>query len=92
MGEFGLRRWTNVLVEGGSEVLGTLADGRWIDEAHVFLAPKLVGGRAALGAVGGEGLSRIPEVADLACVETRRVGDDVYWRGVRSRLEESSDC
>jgi len=90
--EFGLRRWTNVLVEGGSEVLGTLADGGWIDEAHVFLAPKLVGGRAALGAVGGTGLSRIPEMANLSCVETRRVGEDVYWRGVRSRDEESRDC
>ncbi|HAB11420.1 MAG TPA: bifunctional diaminohydroxyphosphoribosylaminopyrimidine deaminase/5-amino-6-(5-phosphoribosylamino)uracil reductase RibD, partial [Planctomycetaceae bacterium] len=31
LGEFGLRRWTNVLVEGGSEVLGALADGGWID-------------------------------------------------------------
>ena len=84
--EFGIRRWTNVLVEGGSEVLGTLADGGWIDEAHVFLAPKLVGGRTALGAVGGEGLPRIPETANLECVETRAVGQDVYWRGVRPRV------
>ncbi|MEC9008268.1 MAG: bifunctional diaminohydroxyphosphoribosylaminopyrimidine deaminase/5-amino-6-(5-phosphoribosylamino)uracil reductase RibD, partial [Planctomycetota bacterium] len=86
MDEFGTRRWTNVLVEGGSEVLGTLADGGWIDEAHVFLAPKLVGGRTALGAVGGEGLPRSPETANLECVETRTVGQDVYWRGVRPRV------
>ncbi|HAA51999.1 MAG TPA: bifunctional diaminohydroxyphosphoribosylaminopyrimidine deaminase/5-amino-6-(5-phosphoribosylamino)uracil reductase RibD, partial [Planctomycetaceae bacterium] len=79
--ELGIRRWTNVLVEGGSEVLGTLADGGWIDEAHVFLAPKLVGGRMALGAVGGEGVPRIPERASLECVETRAVGSDLYWRG-----------
>ena len=68
--EFGSRRWTNVLVEGGSEVLGALADGGWIDVAHVFLAPMLVGGREALGAVGGDGLTRIPEAASLVCVET----------------------
>jgi len=92
LSEFGVRRWTNVLVEGGSEVLGSLADGGWIDEAHVFLAPKLVGGRAALGAVGGQGLSQVPEAANLECVETRGVGQDVYWRGVRVRVEESRDC
>jgi len=92
LGVFGLRRWTNVLVEGGSEVLGSLADGGWIDEAHVFLAPKLVGGRRALGAVGGEGLPRIPQAANLVCVETRTVGEDVYWRGVRLRGGESPDC
>ena len=91
LGEFGLRRWTNVLVEGGSEVLGAVADGGWIDEAHVFLAPKLVGGRRALGAVGGEGLTQIPETASLVCVETRMIGGDVYWRGVRLRGGESSD-
>ncbi len=89
--ELGIRRWTNVLVEGGSEVLGTLADGGWIDEAHVFLAPKLVGGRMALGAVGGEGLPRIPETASLECVETRAVGPDLYWRGVRPRVVERPD-
>jgi diaminohydroxyphosphoribosylaminopyrimidine deaminase/5-amino-6-(5-phosphoribosylamino)uracil reductase len=90
--EFGIRRWSNVLVEGGSEVLGSLADGGFIDEAHVFLSPKLVGGRAALGAVGGRGLAQVPETANLECLETRSVGQDVYWRGVRSRVEESRDC
>ena len=92
LGEFGIRRWSNVLVEGGSEVLGSLADGGLIDEAHVFLAPKLLGGRAALGAVGGQGLSQVPEAANLECLETRSVGQDVYWRGVRSRVDESRDC
>jgi diaminohydroxyphosphoribosylaminopyrimidine deaminase/5-amino-6-(5-phosphoribosylamino)uracil reductase len=92
LGELGIRRWSNVLVEGGSEVLGSLADGGLIDEAHVFLAPKLLGGRAALGAVGGQGLSQVPEVANLECLETRSVGQDVYWRGVRSRVDESRDC
>ena len=87
----GARDVIHVLVEGGSEVLGPLADGGWIDEAHVFLAPKLVGGRMALGAVGGEGLPRIPETASLECVETRAVGPDLYWRGVRPRVVERPD-
>ena len=75
--EFGTRRWTNVLVEGGSEVLGALADGGWIDEAHVFLAPKLVGGREALGAVGGDGLTRSPEAASQMGRAACREGGEV---------------
>ena len=45
--ELGRRRLTNVLVEGGSRLLGSLLDVRQIDEVHVFLAPKLFGGAAA---------------------------------------------
>ena len=43
--ELGRRRMTNVLVEGGGRLLGSLFDARLIDEAaHVFIAPKLAGG------------------------------------------------
>ena len=37
--ELGRRRLTNVLVEGGSRLLGSLLDSREIDEVHVFIAP-----------------------------------------------------
>jgi diaminohydroxyphosphoribosylaminopyrimidine deaminase/5-amino-6-(5-phosphoribosylamino)uracil reductase len=38
--ELGQRRMTNVLIEGGSELLGAFFDQRLIDEAHVFVAPE----------------------------------------------------
>ena len=44
---------TNVLVEGGSRVLGGFFDSRQIDEWHVFIAPKLVGAAAAPGPIAG---------------------------------------
>src|SRR6476660_489346 len=43
--ELGRRRMTNVLFEGGASLLGSLFDARLIDEAHVFIAPKLFGGQ-----------------------------------------------
>ena len=49
LAELGRRQMTNVLVEGGGRVLGSLLDARQIDEVHVFIAPKLVGGDAAPG-------------------------------------------
>jgi len=45
--ELGRRQVTNILVEGGGELLGELFDARLIDEVHVFIAPKLCGGQSA---------------------------------------------
>ena len=45
--ELGRRRFTNLLVEGGAEVLGSFLAAGAIDEVHVFLAPRLVGGKDA---------------------------------------------
>src|SRR5208283_5655345 len=57
--ELGRRGMTNVLVEGGSRLLGTLFDARLIDEVHVFIAPKLAGGSEAPGPIAGRGVEAI---------------------------------
>jgi diaminohydroxyphosphoribosylaminopyrimidine deaminase/5-amino-6-(5-phosphoribosylamino)uracil reductase len=44
--ELGRRRMTNVLVEGGSQLLTMLFNLRAVDEVHVFIAPKDAGGDA----------------------------------------------
>ena len=41
--ELGRRRMTNVLIEGGGQLFGSLFDAGMIDEVHVFIAPKLAG-------------------------------------------------
>lgn len=83
--ELGRRRMTNVLVEGGGELLGTLRDLDEIDEVHVFLAPKLVGGAGAPSPLAGRGVEKI---ADAAGFETQRLeacGPDVYFVGRATR-------
>ncbi len=44
--ELGRRGATNVLVEGGARVLGQLLAAGAVDEVHLFLAAKLLGGQA----------------------------------------------
>jgi len=44
---------TSVMVEGGSEVLGSFLAARLVDEVVLFRAPLLLGGRGSLGAFGG---------------------------------------
>jgi diaminohydroxyphosphoribosylaminopyrimidine deaminase/5-amino-6-(5-phosphoribosylamino)uracil reductase len=79
--ELGRRRWTNLLVEGGSAVLGSLLDARLIDEVHVFLAPKLMGGEAALTPVRGMGVAAIADAIGCQVEHVEQVDGDVYWRG-----------
>lgn len=44
---------TSVMVEGGSEVLGSFLEARLVDEVALFRAPLLLGGRGSLPAFGG---------------------------------------
>lgn len=87
--ELGRRRLTNVLVEGGGRVLGNLLDARAIDEVHVFVAPKLIGGEDSPTAVSGMGIAEISAALQLDSPEIRPVGDDIY---VRARVSFDSDA
>ena len=46
--ELGRKEMTNILIEGGGSLLGSCFDARLIDEVHIFIAPKIVGGKAAI--------------------------------------------
>jgi diaminohydroxyphosphoribosylaminopyrimidine deaminase/5-amino-6-(5-phosphoribosylamino)uracil reductase len=81
----GLRRLaraglTTLLVEGGGQLAAALLRAGLVDELHWFVAPKLLGGdgRAALGAIGAERLSRAVVLAEP---EVRRLGQDLYVSG-----------
>jgi diaminohydroxyphosphoribosylaminopyrimidine deaminase/5-amino-6-(5-phosphoribosylamino)uracil reductase len=83
LAELGRRRFTNVLVEGGSGVLGSFLDARAVDEVHVFVAPRLAGGAQALTPVGGTGVEKIAEALTLAECRVEVVQGDVYVHGWR---------
>jgi diaminohydroxyphosphoribosylaminopyrimidine deaminase/5-amino-6-(5-phosphoribosylamino)uracil reductase len=85
--ELGRRRMTNVLVEGGGRLLGSLLDLRQIDEVHVFIAPKLVGGAAAKVPIAGEGIAEMADALPLESPALRQLGADVY---LRARVQRSA--
>lgn len=80
--ELGACRFTNILVEGGSQLLGSFFDQNLIDEVHVFIAPKLIGGEVARTALGGTGLVHTPELPSIETVSIEVLEGDVYVRGV----------
>jgi diaminohydroxyphosphoribosylaminopyrimidine deaminase/5-amino-6-(5-phosphoribosylamino)uracil reductase len=84
--ELGRRRMTNVLIEGGSEVLGSCLDDGSVDSVHVFLGNKILGGREGLCAVGGEGCARIADALSLESAEFLKMGIDLYVHGRVARF------
>lgn len=79
--ELSQRDMTNILLEGGSRLLGTAFDDALVDEVHVFVAPKFAGGEAAITPVAGQGLEVISDVGQLSELTVEQVSDDVYIHG-----------
>ncbi len=72
---------TNVLVEGGGALLGSFFDQQLADEAQVYVAPRLIGGREAPGALQGRGIERVGESVLLREAQPRRLGAGWLWQG-----------
>ena len=81
LADLGRRRFTNVLIEGGAGLLGSVLDTRGADEFHVFIAPKLAGGRDAPSPVGGAGAALMADALALKRVSFEASGEDVYVHG-----------
>ena len=71
---------TNVLVEGGGQLLGSLHDLHQIDEVHCFIGPKIVGGEG-ISPVHGNGLELIKDSMQLSIRSVEQIGNDVYVVG-----------
>lgn len=85
LAELGGRRFTNLLVEGGPTVLGSLLDRAAIDEVWAFVAPKVVGGAAAFSPVAGRGIAAIAEAVAIDVEQVDHPGGDLLVRGLVNR-------
>jgi diaminohydroxyphosphoribosylaminopyrimidine deaminase/5-amino-6-(5-phosphoribosylamino)uracil reductase len=67
---------TSLVVEGGAETLESFFQAGLVDRVTVFVSPRILGGKDAVGAVGGRGfsLSRAPILTDIEC---EKVGRDL---------------
>ena len=76
---------TSILLEGGPHLAGAFLDAGEIDEVRLFLAPLLLGGRAARDPLEGEGVERICEALRALTLDCERVADDLL---ISARLRE----
>lgn len=81
LADLGARQVQGLVVEGGSETAGAFVDARLVDKVTFFIAPKVLGGRDSIGAVGGRPRLTLSEALELRNVTSRRHGDDVEITG-----------
>ena len=85
--ELGGRAIQSVLVEGGATVAGNLLEAGVVNKVSFFLAPIIIGGRDAPGAIGGAGAKRLADALELHDIEIARHGQDIEVTGYPGKVE-----
>lgn len=75
--DLGKRDVQGVLLEGGPTLAWSAVERGLVDKLVVYLAPKLVGGADAAGAIGGAGFAPISEAQPVRIRSVERIGEDV---------------
>lgn len=83
--KLGARGINEVLVEGGSRILGAFFDADLVDRIAAFVAPVVVGGWAAPGPVGGLGYASMSDALRLSGVTITCLDSDVLIKGAVER-------
>jgi len=84
--KLGAAKVTSLLVEGGAEVNASFLLAGLTQRVAFFYAPKILGGRDAIKAVGGGGIGRRTDMIRLGEIEWRRFGPDLF---LTARVDES---
>ena len=78
LGEMGI---TSVMIEGGSEISGSVFREKLVDKVIYFLAPKIIGGKNAPSPVGGRGVDQLKDFIQIKNMSVARLGDDLVVEG-----------
>jgi diaminohydroxyphosphoribosylaminopyrimidine deaminase/5-amino-6-(5-phosphoribosylamino)uracil reductase len=68
---------TNIIVEGGGTLIGSLFDERLVDKVLFFISPKIIGGKDAISSVMGKGVKRVDQAIKLRAIKFRRFGEEL---------------
>lgn len=77
----GARRLTNLMVEGGSQILGSLFDLRLVDQVDCFIAPKILGAHDARRPVCGKSKDWVNHAYRLDRSTWSEFDGDIHCRG-----------
>ena len=87
----GERDIQSVFVEGGALLAGAFVEAQLVDVVQWFLAPMLIGGDQAPGALGGDGVATLADAGRLHRPAVARIGDDLLVTGRLIDLPRTED-
>lgn len=73
--------YTSVLVEGGSAIIASFVEQRLFDKIVTYVGNILIGGQAALSAVGGHGVATLSEAVPLQFETPTMLADNIRIEG-----------
>ncbi|XVG94881.1 bifunctional diaminohydroxyphosphoribosylaminopyrimidine deaminase/5-amino-6-(5-phosphoribosylamino)uracil reductase RibD [Eubacteriales bacterium KG127] len=71
----------SVLVEGGGTVHESFLRSGLADYAHIYMAPKFLGGKNALSGISGEGFDDPNNCPQVEIDEIKEIDKDIYFEG-----------
>ncbi|MCU0666815.1 MAG: bifunctional diaminohydroxyphosphoribosylaminopyrimidine deaminase/5-amino-6-(5-phosphoribosylamino)uracil reductase RibD [Candidatus Omnitrophica bacterium] len=71
---------TNILVEGGGTLVGSLFDEKLVDKIMFFTSPKIIGGKEAISSVMGKGIEKVQSAFKLKDVTVNKIGEDFLFQ------------
>jgi diaminohydroxyphosphoribosylaminopyrimidine deaminase/5-amino-6-(5-phosphoribosylamino)uracil reductase len=77
MRSLGKRDVQTVLIEGGPTLAWSALDEGVVDRIVLYVGPKLIGGEAAPGVLGGRGVRTIADALPAPIASVSRIGDDL---------------
>lgn len=72
---------TQILVEGGGEVIADFLDKKMVQECYFFVAPFIIGGKDAISSVGGRGIQALAKAYRFKRMNMQKVGQDLLIHG-----------
>ena len=81
MEKLGKKGITSVLIEGGSSLNAHALEDGIVDKIMFFIAPKIIGGKDSLTAVGGRNFKNLEEAYRVKDVSIKRFGEDILVEG-----------
>lgn len=75
----------SIYLEGGSALNGSALESDIVQALHCYIAPRLFGGVASRGPIGGQGVEFPTQAKALQITSVRFYGDDILIESIRSR-------
>ncbi len=84
----GEKQITQILIEGGGKLNGSALAAGIVDKVVWFIAPKIIGGDSAPGAIRGDGVQALKDATQLYDVSVQCLEGDFAFTGYTSKRGE----
>ena len=76
--ELAKREITNILFEGGAQVIGSALKEQLVDKMHIYMAPKIMGAQNALSSITGLKVMNMEQALKLNVRTFRKINQDYF--------------